>query len=203
MTGAINTPSGDDPDTVARHDAGGKTRLAMIEGVDGKAEFSPCGRYRYWLSRDWSQRRFTDGRSQFALWIGMNPSVADAGVDDPTIRREMGFTKGMMIDTYVKCNVMDYRATDPKTLLSVPARSDRNLECINALAGHPRCAVIIVAWGALPKKLRRYADDVVTTLGGRQLHCMGVTANGSPRHPLYLPNTARCEPWPRIEGDRP
>ncbi|HEX3862743.1 MAG TPA: DUF1643 domain-containing protein [Stellaceae bacterium] len=100
-------------DQTTAHDPGGKTKLAMIAGVDGKAEFSPCGRYRYWLSRDWSMRRFSDGRAPYALWIGMNPSVAAADVDDPTIRREMAFTKVMGIDVYVKCNIMDYRATDP------------------------------------------------------------------------------------------
>lgn len=178
-----------------QHDAG-KSRLPMIEGVDGKAEFSECGRYRLWLSRDWSWRRLSDGRSQFALWIGMNPSVAGADVDDPTTRREMAFTRVMGLDTYVKCNVMDYRATDPKALLSVAPRSDQNIECIVNMASSRRCASIIAAWGALPKPLRRYADDVVAALRGRQLHCFGKTASGAPRHPLYLPGTARPEPWP-------
>lgn len=98
-----------------QHDAGGKSRLAMIDGVDGKAGFSPCGRYRLWLSRDWSWRRHSDGRSQYALWIGMNPSVAEADVDDPTIRREMAFTKAMGIDTYVKCNVMELPGNQSKS----------------------------------------------------------------------------------------
>lgn len=178
------------------HDAGGKTRLAMIDGVDGKAEFSECGRYRLWLSRDWSWQRLTDGRNQFALWIGMNPSVAEADVDDPTIRREMAFTRAAGLQTYVKCNVMDYRATDPKALLSIAPRSDKNIECIVGMASSPRCSRIIAAWGALPKPLRRYADDVVTALRGKQLYCLGRTANGSPRHPLYLPGTAQLEAWP-------
>lgn len=178
----------------ATHDPGGKSRLPMIAGIDGNAEFSPCGRYRLWLSRNWSMRRFSDGRGGYALWIGMNPSVAEANVDDPTIRREMAFTKAMMIDIYVKCNVMDYRATDPKALLSVQPRSDQNLDCIVGLA--KKADRVIAAWGALPKQLRRYADDVVTALNGISLHCMGKTKDGSPRHPLYLPATARMEAWP-------
>lgn len=182
--------------SAALHDAGGKSRLAMIPGVDGNAEFSECGRYRYWLSRNWSMRRLTDGRCDFALWIGMNPSVAEADVDDPTIRREMAFTKAMMIDIYVKCNVMDYRATDPKQLLKIAPRSDKNLQVIRELAEDPRCQRIIVAWGALPKPLRRYADDVISALRGKQLCCMGKTASGAPRHPLYLPGDAKCVPWP-------
>jgi hypothetical protein len=176
------------------HDAGGKTKLPMIDGVDGAAEFSPDGKYRYWLSRNWSMRRFSDGRCRYALWIGMNPSTASADVDDPTIRREMAFTKAMMIDCYVKCNVMDYRATNPKELVKVSPCSDKNLECIVSMAEN--ADRIILAYGALPKSLTKYADRVLSVLRPRQLWCMGKTASGSPRHPLYLKGTTQCEPWP-------
>lgn len=64
------------------------------------------------------------------------------------------------------------------------------------MASGPRCALIVAAWGALPKPLRRYADDVVAALRGKQLHCFGKTASGAPRHLLYLPGTARLEAWP-------
>lgn len=178
------------------HDAGGKSRLAMIPGVHGNAEFSECGRYRYWLSRNWSMRQHSDGRcGPWVLWIGMNPSVAEAGVDDPTIRREMAFTKALGFDVYVKVNVMDYRATNPKRLRDpcVQPRSDGNVQRIKELAeGAGR---IILAYGSLPKPLRRYADDVRIALKGMPLCCMGKTADGSPRHPLYLPGDARCVPW--------
>jgi hypothetical protein len=176
------------------HDAGGKSRLPMLDGVVGDAEFSECGRYRLWLSRAWEEP--PDAPYSYALWIGMNPSVAEADVDDPTIRREIAFTKAMGISGYVKCNVMDYRATDPKVLLSVTPRSDDNLRCIFEHAEY--AARVILAYGALPKKLRRYADDVIAVLQRKNvpLWCMGKTANGSPRHPLYLPGTAQPEPWP-------
>lgn len=174
------------------HDPGGKVRLPLQDGVIGDAEFSPCGRYRLWLSRSWP-----DEPGQwpgFALWIGMNPSTAESNVDDPTIRREIAFTKAMGIGGYVKCNIMDYRATNPKSLLTVIPRSDKNLRCI---FDHAQVAKrVIVAWGALPKPLRHYADDVISVMRGHQLFCMGKTRNGSPRHPLYLPNNAECVPWP-------
>lgn len=177
------------------HDAGGKSRLALLPGVIGDAEFSECGRYRLWLSRDWfaSDPNIT-GPAAYALWIGMNPSVAEGNVDDPTIRREVAFTKAMGLTTYIKCNIMDYRATSPKALLAVTPRSDRNLDCILKHAEYAER--VILAYGTLPKKLRRYADDVLRALRGTPLYCMGKTADGSPRHPLYLPNTAQLEPWP-------
>lgn len=193
----------DDRVVQGAHDPGGKTRLAMIPGVVGNAEFSPCGCYRHWLSRNWDWRLKTDGRcGPWALWIGMNPSTAEADVDDPTIRREMAFSKAMMIDVYVKVNVMDYRATDPKRLRDVTPRSDRNLQFIKELADG--AGKIICAWGALPKPLRRYADDVLTLLHDKPLYCMGRTADGSPRHPLYLPGNASVEIYrnPSTPGSR-
>lgn len=188
----MTPPAPREPATL--HDAGGKVRLSMVPGVTGNAEFSPCGRYRLWLNRNWSIRQFSDGRcGPYALWIGMNPSVAEADVDDPTIRREIAFTRAMNFQVYVKVNVMDYRATDPKQLLSVQPRSDRNIECIVSMAKD--AGRVIACWGALPKKLQRYADDVVRALHGVDLYCMGKTANGSPRHPLYLAKDAKCERW--------
>jgi hypothetical protein len=185
------------PKEVAHHDPGGKVRLPIQAGILGLASFSECGKYRHWLSRNWSMRRFSDGRcGPWILWIGMNPSTAQADVDDSTVRREMAFTRRMGADIYVKVNVMDYRSTNPKALLSVDPRSPQNLETIVGLATDRDCVRVIAAWGALPKPLRQYADDVVVSLRGRQIYCMGKTKDGFPRHPLYLPNSAECVPWP-------
>jgi len=162
------------------HDPGGKLRLAMLPGVTGAAEFSACGRYRYWLSRDWSG----DTGTPFALWIGMNPSVAEAEIDDPTIRREIEFTKRLGLQRYVKANVMDYRATSPKRLLDASPCSDRNRLEIQRLASD--ADRIIVCWGKLHKSLRRYGDAALLALKGRELWCLGRNDDGSPRHPLYL-----------------
>lgn len=182
----------------AKHDPGGKARFALQPGVHGSAEFSECGKYRYWLARDWGwQAPRPLALVPFALWIGMNPSTAESDVDDPTIRREMMFTRVMGLDAYVKMNVMDYRATNPKALLapSVAPCSDENLWAIKIAA--EGAARIIVAWGALPKRLQCYADRVQALLPRQRLECMGVTASGAPRHPLYLPNIAAPQPWGR------
>lgn len=179
-----------------KHDPGGSKRFKLLPGVDGKAEFSPCGQYRYWLSREWGFRRFSDGREPFALWIGMNPSTAEANVDDPTIRREMGFTRSFGFDAYVKANVMDYRATDPKRLLDPDAQpsSPGNAALIGEIARKADC--VIAAWGCLPKPLRRYVYAVLDQLGEKPIFCLGQTADGSPRHPLYVPGTAKLIKWP-------
>ena len=55
--------------------------------IAAAAQFSPCGRYRWWLQRCWDPQRPP------LLFIGLNPSRADAQRDDPTLRRLLGFAR--------------------------------------------------------------------------------------------------------------
>lgn len=176
------------------HDPGGKVRLAMLPGTRGNAGFSECGRYRHWLSRNWQPPGEMPPKA--LLFIGMNPSTAEADVDDPTIRREIEFSKRFGASAYVKVNVMDYRATSPKQLLAqgVNPCSDENREVIRRAA--ESAAKIIVCWGKLHRPLRRYADNTLGILRGRELWCLGKNADGSPRHPLYLPGATPLEKFP-------
>lgn len=66
---------------------------------------SDCGQYRYKLTRRWG-----DGE-QKGLFIGLNPSIADAEIDDPTIRRCIGFSSRFGCDELVVVNLFAYRAT--------------------------------------------------------------------------------------------
>lgn len=160
----------------AAHDPGGKVRLPLQPGVIGDVCFSACGRYRHWLSRSWGEPD-----APFALWIGMNPSTAEAAVDDPTIRREMEFTKRLGLTRYVKCNVMDYRATNPKALGTAACS---HLNATHTRSWMPGADIIIACWGRLPPHLRAQALDVERW--GFPLHCLGVNQDGSPKHPLYV-----------------
>lgn len=180
------------------HDPGGKVRIPVGD-MHAAAEFSPCGRYRHTLWRTWSALR---EEAAFALWIGMNPSTADATHDDPTVRREIGFTRRLGLESMCKVNVMDYRATRPADLLPSPAlrpdfrpRSAHNLPAISRNASVAER--VIVAFGALPKPLRGYAAETVEMLLGQgvRLWCLGTTADGSPRHPLYVRRDAPLTVW--------
>ena len=180
------------------HDPGGKVRLRLLPGVTGSAEFSPCGKYRYWLRRDW------DATKPVFMWVGMNPSTAEADVDDPTIRKEQSFTRREGGGAYIKVNVMDYRATHPRDLLApgvMPCSDENDGHIVRLADAHG--AWIVAAWGALPKALRGYAMLARAALAGRALWCMGLTKDGSPRHPLYLRSDAWMRPYDlRIEHGR-
>jgi hypothetical protein len=169
-------------------DPGGGRVFPMLAGVRGGAHISQCQRYRLALWREWGE----DDGPPGALWIGMNPSTATADLDDPTIRREGGFTRRMGFRRYVKANVMDYRASFPKALLApgvCPCSSD-NLPTIRREAEVAQ--IIVLAYGTLPPRLAHYAHQVVDTLrqDGMELWAVGLTKNGSPRHPLYVPSDA-------------
>ncbi len=146
--------------------------------IEKSANISPCGTYRYYLAREWDRERPT------CCFIMLNPSTADATVDDPTIRRCIGFAKSWCFGKVVVLNLFAYRATDPKALgcgdLFVGPMNDEWLRVNGSTAD-----LVVAAWGAHPIAKAR-VDDVLRLIP-RPLMCLGRTKDGSPRHPLYVP----------------
>jgi hypothetical protein len=129
----------------------------------------------------------------------LNPSTADAEVDDPTIRRCMVFTQRIGADAMVVVNLFAYRATDPSELAELDGAEAMGPDN----GGHVRAACnqgeqIIAAWGALKEPLRSTTRVISETLrlDGYALKCFGKTKDGSPRHPLYLRADALLIDWP-------
>lgn len=177
-----------------RHDPGGKRSFPLPAGMRGSAEFhgaADC--YRTVLWREWDLRHDAPA---YAMWIGMNPSTAVATKNDVTILREIDFTDRLTgLQRYLKVNVMDYRATHPGRLLTpgLAPRSHRNLPEIRDRAAS--ADIIVLSFGAIDRRLRQYADETVKTLqaDGRQLWCLGLTADGSPRHSSRLPKAIQLQ----------
>jgi hypothetical protein len=149
--------------------------------VYGSALFSPCGRYRYLLGRRW-------GAGRTVLWIMLNPSTADDQRDDPTIRRCIGFSRAWGFGAMRAVNLYALRATDPADLRAhpEPVGPDTDRHIARAAAG---ANIIVAAWGAFPLAKARAAP--VLDLIARPVRCLGLTASGAPRHPLYVPRTAQ------------
>lgn len=151
------------------------------------AEISDCGRFRYSLTRDWSGL-FPAREPGSVLWIMLNPSTADGTADDPTIHRIVGFTRVWGFHTMLVANLYAYRSTDPKQLWRVEDRCGgvRNDQVIQTLSRE--AALVVAAWGANAEvgRARRVAELV-----GRPMVCLGTTAKGFPRHPLYVPGDFR------------
>jgi hypothetical protein len=156
------------------------------------AVLSECGLYRYQLHRRWMIGR------GWAVFIMLNPSTADARIDDPTIRRCMGFARCWGNEGLIVGNLYGFRATDPAALSRasdpVGPRNDDILNEIFAFAQLPNSRVIC-GWGTNASKSER--PFVVTRAierAGCEPHCLGTTKDGHPRHPLYV--SADTQPIP-------
>ena len=140
------------------------------------AVVSPDGVYRYRLSRTWDARKLP------LVWIMLNPSTADAEVDDPTIRRCISFSKREGAGGLEVLNLFALRATDPKKLRQVsdPVGPDNDRWIRGVLAPHSR---VIAAWGEHGKYLGRdFAVLKNLREMGVKIECLG----DKPRHPLYI-----------------
>lgn len=144
------------------------------------ATISEDGLYRYDLFRRWHH----DGEN--ILWIMLNPSTADASIDDPTIRRVVGFSKRWGYTTAWVVNLFALRATDPKEL----KRAADPVGMLNDYVIRDRIEkadAIVAAWGAHGDyKLRSMEIERIVNNMDRRLLCLGVTQAGHPRHPLYV-----------------
>jgi hypothetical protein len=156
--------------------------LALDIGDRG-ADISPCGRYRYSLWRRW------DAALPSVLFCMLNPSTADADVDDQTIAKVVGFAKRWGYGEALVWNLYAYRATNPSEL-------DTAKDPIGRLNdGHlwplmERADRIVAAWGALPNR-GKYANREKVMFWGpfhdREVYALGLTKGGYPRHPSRAP----------------
>jgi hypothetical protein len=116
----------------------------------------------------------------------LNPSTADANVDDPTIRRCIGFARSWGYGRMGVVNLFAFRATKPNDLLRAddPVGPENDDHICDALA---HSDFVICAWGA-HKFAEARARDFMKILKTRNTlaHCLGVTKAGAPRHPLYV-----------------
>lgn len=158
-----------------------KTLHAWASGRS--AVISDCGQYRYALRRQWAKG------SKTAIWVLLNPSTADGIEDDPTIRRCIGFSKAFGCSAMFIANLYALRSTDPRGLLKaddpIGPENDWLLQKLAIKAHHLRMSFIVAAWGARGKARGEAALNMLAELS--DVHCLGTTAGGAPRHPLYLP----------------
>jgi hypothetical protein len=144
------------------------------------AVISKCRQYRYMLGREWQTNL------PGVLFIALNPSTADGLNDDPTVRRCIGFAQAWGFGGLVIANLFAFRSTLPHILLSaedpIGPRNDRWLTRLSS-----RFSITVAAWGA-HGSMRQRAAEVLPKLVN--VHHLGLTRQGHPKHPLYLPKTA-------------
>lgn len=152
------------------------------------AVWSPCGLYRYVLTRTWDAERTP------LLVIGLNPSTATEHEDDPTIRRCMGFARSNGAGGLVMLNLYALRSTDRRALRThedpVGPDNDEWLDIYLKSGG----LTAVAAWGTWGGLHGR--DRMLAARYPNRLWCLRVTRDGHPQHPLYLPSKAELRSWP-------
>ncbi len=171
-----------------------------------EATLSPCGSYRYDMPRTvevncscercrsyWFEK-LCNKKPGFVLWVLCNPSIADADIDDPTERRCWGFASSWGFAKMVMVNTNPQRSTDPK-LQRMPGQLTSMHNEGFLMANALNASLIICAWGNnADSKLALYAQATLRTCGV-ELHHLGLTKAGAPKHPLYLAKETKPQLW--------
>lgn len=155
----------------------------LLPGVQGAAHF-PSSSHRLWLSRRWDD----DEDADFALHIGMNPSVAGADNDDLTVRKDQEFTKRLGLSRMVKCNIGTLISTDPNGLLARGAVLAHPENAATIMRFARDAARVVIATGKPPEPLRPLARAVFRSLAsaGIRMECFGLTGDHWPKHSSRL-----------------
>lgn len=141
-------------------------------------------------------------RSGHVLFVGLNPSTADATLDDQTIRKERAFVRswgyGLGMEPtvlasgarlspcgkhrfslwrpgLVKVNLFSYRETEPRNLLLHLADASVDENDLEIMDQAKRAALVVCAWGGpyQPKDLARAVAERAAQVVDLLLHVKG------------------------------
>ncbi len=134
--------------------------------------------YRYLLTRVWDSSKPVIG------FIGLNPSCADACIDDKTSLKLTTLSDSWGYGGFHISNLFAYRSTDSNALKNVsnPIGEKNNkyiMELINI------CEEVVLMWGNKGNLLNRN-NEVLSLLNPNNTYCIRMTKSGNPSHPLFL-----------------
>lgn len=196
--------------------------IKHVRGTEpgASALFSSDERHRYGLERDLRTYARVNGADFGPLFsaasmprrlvaIGMNPSTADAFDPDPTVTRELGFARAWGCSLYSKGNLYGWRDPKPANMWAehragrdiVGPHNDQAIRTMLTMLARDG-GVALACWGRMHSKgdkalqeQRVFAVCRIAAEVGVKWQCLGKNADGSPKHPLYLPKSAQLEPW--------
>jgi hypothetical protein len=163
------------------------------DDYEDASEYSADALYRWWWERRWAEG---DG----LCWVGLNPSTGDTtGRPRPTLRKVVALAKERRLSAVTVVNLFSWRATKPADLRRAAASHDivgeRTDDVIADVTG--RSPVTLAAWDSHGSLFDR--SSVVLQLLNGPL-CLGTTAGGQPRHPLYVRAGRALEPYLGVDA---
>ena len=141
------------------------------------------------------------------ICIGINPSTAQPGALDNTLKSVERIAMGNGFDSFIMFNVYAQRATKPDDMERQcnPALHRENMEAFRYVLSISEKPTVWAAWGAIIEK-RSYLSDCVrdmVSIGqayGASWQCAGaISKKGHPHHPLYLRKDEKLRPFD-VEG---
>jgi len=152
------------------------------------AAFSRCKTYRYSLERVWESK----APLKRVVFIGLNPSTADHRVDDPTIRRCMGFAQSWGFNALSVVNLFAYRTPYPDELKkAIDPIGPYNVTHLGKIIRQADLA--IACWGKDGSWMKQ--DVRLARRFGNKLRCLAINKDGSPAHPLYQRADKKHQVW--------
>ena len=137
------------------------------------------------------------------ICIGINPSTAQPGDLDNTLKSVERIALGNGFDSFIMFNVYAQRATDPDAMEKECNRAlhKENLEAFRYVLSIAEKPAVWAAWGTIIEK-RAYLPGCLRDMLeiGRQYgaswYCAGsISKKGHPHHPLYLRKDERIKPF--------
>lgn len=156
-------------------------RMEILTKPKG-AVFTEDRRHRLYLWRRWNDT------GPWLMFILLNPSTANELRNDPTVWCCIGFGWRLGYGGIFVCNLFTLVSTDPKKLNSenpVARGADVSMRTIRTISREA-----VAGWGNQVTQVRdgqrrvEFAKQLLAPL-----HCLGITKQGHPRHPLYLPRS--------------
>ena len=166
--------------------------------------FSECRSYRWILKRQLRSGKKT------VVFIGLNPSKANSVNNDRTLIRIVNFCSRWNYKNIYVINLFGLISKSPSKLSKSldPVGKNNDLITLNALEfwrKNINCDLWL-GWGEKGKLYRR--DREVLKLirnfsnsksnednQSKRILSLGFSKNGSPRHPLYMPNESFLKPF--------
>ena len=137
------------------------------------------------------------------ICIGINPSTAQPGDLDNTLKSVERIALGNGFDSFIMFNVYAQRATDPDAMEQECNRAlhRENLEAFRYVLSIAEKPAVWAAWGTIIEK-RKYLPGCLRDIleSGREYgaswYCAGrVSKKGHPHHPLYLRKDEKICPF--------
>ena len=137
------------------------------------------------------------------ICIGINPSTAQPGDLDNTLKSVQRIAQGNGFDSFIMFNVYAQRATDPDAMEKTCNLQlhKENLEAFRYVLSIGENPTVWAAWGTIIEK-RDYLKDCLRDMiaageeYGAKWVCAGkVSKKGHPHHPLYLRKDEGVRPF--------